>query len=72
LCLSQGVFPDKIATVCAAALRYEDPDDRDAQRLQQMIRERGIERTITEVTGLDRESVLARTIAVRYRELGKE
>jgi mannitol-1-phosphate 5-dehydrogenase len=71
LCLSQGVFPDRIATICGAALSYNDSDDHEAVQLQRMIGGQGIDRTITEVTGLDMGSELFRTIAERYSELAE-
>ena len=71
LCLSQGVFPDRIATICGAALCYDEPDDPDAVRLQRMIREQGIDRAIMELTGLKPGSELSRTIAARYLEQAK-
>ncbi len=71
LCLSQGVFPDNIATICGAALRYDEPDDPEAVRLQQMIAERGIDHTTAAVTGLDSGSEFLRTIVSRYHELAE-
>lgn len=69
LCLSQGVFPDRIATICGAALCYDEPDDPDAVRLQRMIREQGIDYTLEEVAGLRMSGKLAETIKNYYLEL---
>jgi mannitol-1-phosphate 5-dehydrogenase len=69
LCLSQGVFPDNIATICGAALNYDESDDPEAVRLQQMIGEKGIDRTLEEVSGLEGGSEFFRAIVSRYHEL---
>lgn len=71
LCLSQGVFPENIATICGAALGYDEPDDQEAVRLQQMIRARGVERTLADATGLDSGSEFFRAIVSRYNELAE-
>ncbi|MGA2763345.1 MAG: hypothetical protein ABSG17_08275 [Spirochaetia bacterium] len=69
LCLSQGVFPGYICRVCAAALMYDAADDPDAIRLQQLIREQGIEDALTEVSGIESETEEGREIIRCYREL---
>ncbi len=69
LCYSQGVFPERILTVCAAALCYDEPDDPDAVRLQQMIREQGIERVLKKLTGLKSTGELGGRIKNRYLAL---
>ena len=71
LCLSQGVFPDNIATICGAALNYDEPDDPESDHLQQMIAERGIDRSLEEVSGLEGASEFFRAIVSRYHELAQ-
>jgi len=68
LCLSQGIFPERILTVCGAALCYDDSEDPDAVRLQRMIRERGIDFALKEVTGLDSAGELGSKIKLCYLE----
>jgi mannitol-1-phosphate 5-dehydrogenase len=69
LCLSQGIFPERILTVCGAALCYDEPGDPDAVRLQRMISEHGIESVLTQVTGLESTGELGRRIMQSYLEL---
>jgi len=69
MCLAQGVFPAVIGLVCGAAFRYDNPDDTAAQKLQRLIRERGIEETLAAVSGVDPESALGRQIVSAYRDL---
>ena len=72
LCLRQGLFPENIAFVCAAALCYDYPQDPDALRLQGMIRAKGIEQTLKNVSGVAAQSSLGRKILSSYRQLKKE
>lgn len=69
LCLSQGIFPHRILTVCGAALCYDEPEDPDAVRLQRMIGENGVDRALREVSGIDAAGELGAGILAAYREL---
>lgn len=66
LCLNQGIFPEYIAIACAAALCYDHPDDPQAVKLQEMIQQSGVEATLREVSSLDPESELGKTIIHNY------
>jgi len=69
LCIEQGIFPENIAVVCAAAFCYDYSEDTEAIRLQKMIRESGLERTMMEVSGVDPESDLGSKIISSYHKL---
>jgi mannitol-1-phosphate 5-dehydrogenase len=71
LCLSQGIFPEYIAIACAAALCYDEPDDAVAVNLQQMIRQSGVEATLCQVSSLDPECELGKTIIRHYYRIQK-
>ena len=72
LCLSQGIFPKSVAFVCAAALCYDEPNDPRAVELQDKIEHAGVEDTLREVSSLDPDSELGRTIIGNYRRIQKK
>jgi mannitol-1-phosphate 5-dehydrogenase len=69
LCLSHGVFPRNIATVCGAALLYDHPEDPDALALKSRIESQGMEKTMFEVSGVEPTSDFGKAVAGAYREL---
>lgn len=69
LCRSQGVAPDHIATICAAALCYDYPDDPHAVRLQTMIQQQGVQETLRQISGIEPASDFAQQVIARYRGL---
>lgn len=66
LCLGQGVYPKRIAAVCAAALYYDDPRDEEAGRLQRMIAEHGAAGVVEEITGVAATSRIGKEILSAY------
>lgn len=52
MCLQQGVEPVNLCLACAAALRFDDPNDPSAVRLQAVRAESGDEGVLTEVCRL--------------------
>ncbi len=69
LCRSQRMVPHHIATVCAAALAYNCPQDVRAMELQAMIRERGVEETLRQVSGVEPVGEFAREVVAQYHRL---
>ncbi len=69
LCISQGIFPEKIAYICGAAFCYDDPDDPESVRLQEKIRKNGIEETLKEISQVEPQSKLGKKIIGFYYEL---
>lgn len=71
LCLGQGIFPEYIAIVGAAALCYDEPDDPVARQLQQIIHQIGVAATLRQVSSVDPESEFGQTILTQYTHLQK-
>jgi mannitol-1-phosphate 5-dehydrogenase len=71
LCLSQGIAPDYIATVCAAALCYECPEDPGAVRLQSMIENTGVAEVLRQVSGIEPTGDFGRRVIAQYQTLQK-
>ena len=69
LCQSQGVTPSHIATICAAALCYDCPDDPHAVRLQTMIQQQGVEETLRQVSGIEPTSDFAQQVIAQFHLL---
>ncbi len=69
LCRSQGIDPNHIATICAAALHYDCPDDAHAMRLQTMIQQRGVAETLKQVSGIDPSGEFAQKVISHYHKL---
>jgi mannitol-1-phosphate 5-dehydrogenase len=69
LCRSEGICPNHIATICAAALRYDHREDPHAIRLQAMSRETGVGETLRQICGVDPSDDFGRKVLARYRDL---
>ena len=65
MCRDAGIEPENIADICAAALGYRQASDPDAQRLGQLVEERGPAGALAEVTGLNADHPLVETVARR-------
>jgi mannitol-1-phosphate 5-dehydrogenase len=63
-----GIRPLALSRAIGAALHYDNAGDPAAQKLQAMIKEMGISKTIQEVCGIDPESELAHMIVDDYRK----
>ncbi|MGQ9622462.1 MAG: mannitol-1-phosphate 5-dehydrogenase [Candidatus Caldatribacteriaceae bacterium] len=74
LCLEEGVFPENIALVCAAALLYDWEDDEEARKLQRMLQTEGLTCVLEKVCGIPHWSPLGEAIERHYLALrqGKE
>jgi mannitol-1-phosphate 5-dehydrogenase len=68
LCLSQGIFTEKIALVCGAALCFDHPADPDAVRLQQMLQSEGVAETLRRIAQVDPRTDFGKTIVTAYEE----
>lgn len=67
LCLEQGIFPENIAVVCAAAYCYDYENDPQAVHLQKIIRDNGLEFALKEISNVDPDSDFGRKIMDSYR-----
>lgn len=63
--------PTHLATVIAAALHYENKEDEEAVKLQEMIAETGHEKTLQTITGLEINDPLLRAVLSAYKNLEK-
>lgn len=64
-----GQEPIHLATVIAAALHYENRDDEEAVKLQEMITEIGHEKTLQTIAGIEENDPLFRVILNAYKNL---
>jgi mannitol-1-phosphate 5-dehydrogenase len=69
LAMEFGTRPVAISRGIAAALLYENAEDPASGLLQQMIRQKGIRATLSEVCGIESEGELADMIVKSYEEL---
>jgi mannitol-1-phosphate 5-dehydrogenase len=69
LCRSHSVAPDHIATICAAALCYDCPEDPHAVRLQTMIQQQGVKEALRQVSGVEPSSEFGCQIITQYQLL---
>jgi len=58
LCIEQGIEPVHVTGGIRSALRYDDPNDPGAVRLQEMLRQDGRERVLRDVCGLSPDDPL--------------
>jgi len=74
LALKHGIKPQHLVGAIAAALRYVDPDDAGARRVQSMVLSLGIEGALREICGLtEADAGLVHAIVKAYgRQLAEE
>ncbi|MCX8081795.1 MAG: hypothetical protein N3D17_00085 [bacterium] len=58
LCLSQGIYPEKICFVMATCLCYNYPEDKSAMEMQKMIKEKGIFYILKEVSKIEEREII--------------
>lgn len=68
-CVSYGTEPNSIIKGIASCLRYNDGKDKEAAKLQQMIKNKGLEATIEQICGLERCTYLFDNIVNQYHTL---
>jgi len=66
---SFGVLPENLALGIGAAFLYNDGNDQEAVRLQQMITEKGIERVMEEICGIKPQEKLGQLVLEKYKLL---
>jgi mannitol-1-phosphate 5-dehydrogenase len=57
-----GHPPANLIKAIAAAITYDVPTDDEAQKIQQLIREKGLQEAITEITGLEADNPITEQI----------
>ncbi|MDD3725828.1 MAG: hypothetical protein PHI44_01350 [Candidatus Ratteibacteria bacterium] len=60
LCLSYGIYPENICLVMAACLCYNYPDDSSALEMQDIIRTKGIEYVLKEISCITDKDIIER------------
>lgn len=71
LCTSQNIYPENILLVMAYCLCYNYQNDEKALKLQEIIRTRGINYVLKEISGIKDPGIINK-IAVIYTELKNE
>ncbi len=71
-CLEAGVPPKHIAVVAAAAMRYDDPDDPGARRVQNLKKDGGIPAVLSEICGIGPESPLYELVLAGDQQLRRD
>jgi len=69
LCIENEIFPKNIAYICGAAFNYDYPKDEIAQKLQEMIADKGIEKGIEKVSEIDSKSDFGKKIIESYYDI---
>ena len=69
LALKHGIEPEALSWGIAAGLAFDDPRDPQASRLQEMLREQGVDAVLAQVCGLDPAGPLAGMVRERYRQV---
>ena len=69
LCIENEIFPKNIAYICGAAFNYDYPKDEIAQKLQEMIADKGIEKVIEKVSEIDSKSDFGKKIIESYYDI---
>ncbi|MBM4464351.1 MAG: mannitol-1-phosphate 5-dehydrogenase [Chloroflexi bacterium] len=64
--LKHGIEPQALSWGIAAGLAFDDPRDPQASRLQEMLREQGLDAVLAQVCGLDPAGRLAEMVRERY------
>ncbi len=72
LCMKYGISTKNIEYICGAALCYDYPEDPKAVELQKIIKEKGIEGAVEQVSGVDPASDLGKGIIESYNDLQKK
>jgi mannitol-1-phosphate 5-dehydrogenase len=70
--VEQGLKCDSLLQGIVDALHYDHPQDKEAQEIQASLREKGFERTLSEVTGIKPAEPLGRSVCSRARKRGRE
>ncbi|MFQ6058627.1 MAG: mannitol-1-phosphate 5-dehydrogenase [Anaerolineae bacterium] len=66
LALKHGIEPHALSWGIAAGLAFDDPRDPQASRLQEMLRDQGLDAVLAQVCGLDPAGHLAGMVRERY------
>ncbi|PMQ01106.1 MAG: mannitol-1-phosphate 5-dehydrogenase [Dictyoglomus sp. NZ13-RE01] len=68
-CLSQGIFPENIALTCSAVLLYDYPQDEEANNLQRLIKENGVEWVLVNICKLSLDEEFTKKVLYYYKKI---
>ncbi|NLZ60528.1 MAG: mannitol-1-phosphate 5-dehydrogenase [Lentisphaerae bacterium] len=71
LAMEQGLPARNLAWGMALALHFDPPQDEMAQKMQQGIKEQGVENVLEQIAGLQKDEALFGMVIEAYRELEK-
>lgn len=71
LAMQQGLPAKNLAWGMALALHFDPPQDEMAQKMQQGIKEQGVENVLEQIAGLQKDEALFGMVIEAYRELEK-
>lgn len=69
LCMQYDIFPENIAFVCGAAYRFDYPEDPAAVELQKLIREKGIEEVLKQISEVDPSGEFGKKVIESFNSL---
>lgn len=69
LCYQKGIIPKALIRTIANALSYDEPSDPSAMKMQQMIRELGIQKAASQITGLPEDHGLLQLVIEQYNTI---
>jgi mannitol-1-phosphate 5-dehydrogenase len=67
--MEYGISTKSIEYICGAAFCYDYPEDPAAMKLQEVIRDQGVEVAVKEISGVDPSSELGNGIIESYYDL---
>lgn len=68
LATEKGLSCDHLVQGIVNALKYDHPQDAEAQQIQQSLREHGLEKTLADVTGIRADEELGRRVMTKWKE----
>lgn len=69
LASEHGINPVKLATVMAAALRFDFPEDLESVEIQQSIKDKGVSQTLTDYTSISEENPVHKLVMDSYERI---
>ena len=71
-CYKYGIYPKALIRSIANGMAYDEAKDEKAVEIQQLIRSQGIEKAVSQVTGVPLEHDLVKQVSAVYREISNE
>lgn len=71
-CYKYGIYPKALIRSIANGMAYDEAKDEKAVKIQQLIRSQGIEKAVSQVTGVPLEHDLVKQVSAVYREISNE